>query len=100
MSNLDLTMDVSLSRRNAAKMLGVCLTVLDRLKIPNIRVGKRVLYRRSILLAWLEEQERKQRTQQDLAQYQKLLEDSKKYESLTSAMALAEAASMLTKKGA
>ena len=100
MGNLDLTMDVSLSRRNAAKMLGVCLTVLDRAGIPNIRVGKRVLYRRSILLAWLEEQERKQRVQQDLAQYQKLLEGSRKFESVTSAMALAEAASMLAKKGA
>jgi hypothetical protein len=43
-----------LSRKQAAKFLGVCTTTLDRMKIPKTQIRRRVLYRQSVLLKWLE----------------------------------------------
>jgi hypothetical protein len=43
-----------LSRKQAAQFLGVCLTTLDRMNIPRTQVRRRVLYRQSVLLKWLE----------------------------------------------
>jgi len=43
-----------LSRTAAAAFLGVCKTTLDRMKIPRIKVRRRVLYRQSVLIDWLE----------------------------------------------
>ena len=43
-----------LSRKKVAEFLGVCLTTLDRLDIPRAKVRRRVLYRQSVLLQWLE----------------------------------------------
>jgi len=48
------TSDV-LSRRDAAKYLGVCLTTLGRLDIPKTRVRHRVMYKRDILKKWVDE---------------------------------------------
>ena len=43
-----------LSRTQAAAFLGVCKTTLDRMEIPRTKVRRRVLYRQSVLLQWLE----------------------------------------------
>ena len=45
-----------LSRKQAADFLGVCLTTLDRLDIPRTRVRHRVLYKRDVLLKWIDDQ--------------------------------------------
>jgi len=42
------------SRKEAAEFLGVCRTTLDRMKIPRTKVRRRVLYRQSELIRWLE----------------------------------------------
>jgi hypothetical protein len=42
-----------LSRKEAAKFLGVCKTTLDRLDIPRTKLRQRVLYRQSVLEQWL-----------------------------------------------
>ena len=44
-----------LSRRQAAEFLGICRTTLDRLDIPRIKIRRRVLFKREILLQWLDE---------------------------------------------
>ena len=54
------TQDV-LSRKQAAKFLGICITTLDRLDIPRMQIRKRVLFRKATLEKWLEKQERKER---------------------------------------
>jgi hypothetical protein len=43
-----------LSRKAAAAFLGVCKTTLDRMNIPRTKIRRRVLYRQSVLLQWLE----------------------------------------------
>jgi hypothetical protein len=43
-----------LSRNQAAEFLGVCKTTLDRMDIPRTKIRRRVLYRQSVLLKWLE----------------------------------------------
>ena len=45
-----------LSRKQAAQFLGICLTTLDRLNIPRIRIRHRVLYKRDVLNQWIDEQ--------------------------------------------
>jgi len=44
-----------ISRRKAAAFLGVCLTTLDRLDIPRTRIRHRVMYKRDVLLKWIDE---------------------------------------------
>lgn len=46
-----------LTRYEAATYLSVCPSVLDRLDIPRIKVGRGVRYRRNILDNWLLEKE-------------------------------------------
>jgi hypothetical protein len=43
-----------LSREEAAKFLGVCKTTLDRMDLPRTKVRRRVLYRQTVLITWLE----------------------------------------------
>jgi excisionase family DNA binding protein len=43
-----------LSRQQAAALLGVSVKTLDRLKLPCVRIGRRVLYRRADLQAYVE----------------------------------------------
>ena len=43
-----------LSRKRAAIFLGVCITTLDRMDIPRTKVRRRVLYRQSELIRWLD----------------------------------------------
>jgi len=50
-----------MSRKQAASFLGICLTTLDHLDIPKTQVRKRVLYRKTTLLKWLEKQEQEDR---------------------------------------
>ena len=45
-----------MSRKEAAKYLGVCVTTLDRLGIPNTRARYRVLYMREELCKWVARQ--------------------------------------------
>jgi len=47
-----------LSRKIAARYIGVCLTTLDRLNIPRVQIRKRVMYRKATLDSWLAKQER------------------------------------------
>jgi hypothetical protein len=52
--------EVLMGRKQAAEYLGrICLTTLDRLNLPRVKVLRRVFYRRSTLDAWLSTQERK-----------------------------------------
>ena len=44
-----------LSRKEAAAVLGICLTTLDRLDIPRTRVRHRVMYKRDVLSNWINE---------------------------------------------
>jgi hypothetical protein len=53
MNNIALQ-DCVLSRKQAAMFLGVCKTTLDRMDIPRTKIRRRVLYRQSVLLQWLE----------------------------------------------
>ena len=48
--------DDVLSRKEAAKYLGICLTTLDRLDIPRLRIRHRVLYKRQAVIKWLDGQ--------------------------------------------
>jgi len=43
------------SRKEAAELLGVCLTTLDRLDIPKTRIRHRVFYKRDVLNKWIDE---------------------------------------------
>jgi len=53
--------DDVLSRKEAAKYLGICLTTLDRLDIPRLRIRHRVMYKRLALIKWLDGQIEKNR---------------------------------------
>jgi hypothetical protein len=44
-----------LSRREAAKFLGICLTTLDRLDIPKTRIRHRVMFKLDVLNKWIDE---------------------------------------------
>ena len=44
-----------LSRREAALLLGICLTTLDHLDIPRTKIGRRVMYRRDVINKWIVE---------------------------------------------
>jgi len=46
-----------LTRREAASLIRVCLTSLDRMQLPVIRIGRRVFYRKSTLETWLSDNE-------------------------------------------
>jgi hypothetical protein len=46
-----------LSRRQASEYMGICRASLDRLNLPRIKVGRRVLYKRASLQKWLSEHE-------------------------------------------
>jgi hypothetical protein len=43
-----------INRKEAARFLGICLTTLDRLDIPRCKVRRRVLYKRSVILQYLD----------------------------------------------
>jgi len=43
-----------LSRNQASIFLGICKTTLDRLDIPRVKVRRRVLYRQTELIRWLD----------------------------------------------
>ena len=45
-----------LSRKEAARVLGVCLTTFDRLDIPRIKIRRRVMIKREALNKWINEQ--------------------------------------------
>jgi hypothetical protein len=44
-----------LSRREAAAILGICLTTLDRLDVPRTKVRHRIMYKRDVLNKWIDE---------------------------------------------
>jgi len=44
-----------MNRRKAAAFLGVCLTTLDRLGIPRTKIRHRTLYKRDVLIKWIDE---------------------------------------------
>ena len=44
-----------MSRKKAAVFLGVCLSTLDRLDIPKTKIRQRVLYKRDVLIKWIDE---------------------------------------------
>ena len=44
-----------LSRREAAAFLGICLTTLDRLDIPQTRIRHRVMYKRDVINKWVDD---------------------------------------------
>jgi len=48
--------EVLLTRKQASSELQVCLTVLDRLPIARVRIGRSVRYRKSDLNGFIESQ--------------------------------------------
>jgi len=44
-----------LSLKEAAAFVGVCKTTLGRMNIPRVKIRRKVLYQKSVLLRWLEE---------------------------------------------
>jgi hypothetical protein len=44
-----------LSRKEAAVYLRVCKTTLDRLDIPRTRIRRRVVFKKAVLDAWIDE---------------------------------------------
>ena len=50
-----ITVHEILSRKQAAKFLGICLTTLDRLEIPRTKVRHRVMYKREVLNKWIDD---------------------------------------------
>jgi len=44
-----------LSRREAAALLGICRATLDRLDIHRTRIGHRIMYKREVLLKWIDD---------------------------------------------
>ena len=44
-----------LSRKKAAAFLGICLSTLDNSNIPKTKIRKRVLYKRDVLIKWVDE---------------------------------------------
>ncbi|QQO09584.1 helix-turn-helix domain-containing protein [Breznakiella homolactica] len=47
--------DEILTRKETAEYLRICLTTLDKQNIPHVKLGKRVIYRKSVVNQWLEE---------------------------------------------
>ena len=60
MDKENVTADV-FNRKEAAKYLRICLTTLDRLDIPKIRIRKKVFYKPDVLDKWLDEQSGKKK---------------------------------------
>jgi hypothetical protein len=54
MSDDIITSDI-LSRREAAEYLGICRATLDRLDIPRTRIRHRVMFKRDVLIKWIDE---------------------------------------------
>jgi len=50
-----------LSRKETAKLLGICLTTLDRLDIPRTRVRHRVMFKRDVIGKWIDDKTEKAR---------------------------------------
>jgi len=46
-----------LTRRESASFLRVGLSLFDKMEIPGIKLGRRVVFRKSALEAWLAEKE-------------------------------------------
>jgi len=44
-----------LSRKEAAAVLGICLSTLDRLDIQRTKIGKRVAFKRDIICKWIDD---------------------------------------------
>ena len=44
-----------LSRKEAAKFLGICLTTLDLLDIQRTKVRHRVMFKREVLFKWIDD---------------------------------------------
>ena len=44
-----------LSRKQAAKLLGICLSTLDLLDIPRTRVRHRVMFKRDAINKWIDD---------------------------------------------
>jgi hypothetical protein len=54
---MEIKNDELLNRKSACSYLGgICLTTLGRLKIPQVRIRRRVLYRKKDLEKWIAEQ--------------------------------------------
>jgi hypothetical protein len=59
--------DSLLSRKEAAQYLGkICLTTLNRLAIPKIRIRRRVFYRVEDLHSWVSQQINKPEAKNDI----------------------------------
>jgi len=51
-----------LTRKEAASLIRVCLTSLDKMRMPVVRIGRRVFYRKTTLEAWLSANEQIKQT--------------------------------------
>jgi len=53
--NTNTTTNEILSRKEAAAFLGICLTTLDRLDIPQTKIRHRIMYKRDAINKWIDE---------------------------------------------
>jgi predicted DNA-binding transcriptional regulator AlpA len=59
--NFDFGTPDVLSRREAAALLGICRTTLDRLDIPRTRIRNRVMFKREVINKWIDDHTEKQK---------------------------------------
>jgi excisionase family DNA binding protein len=52
--------EMILTRTQVAEYLHICKSSLDRAGLPSIRIGRRILYRKTALDQWLERHEKGQ----------------------------------------
>lgn len=50
----DSSKDKLLTRKEVSEYLQICLSTVDKTKIPSVKIGRSVRYRKSDLDAWLE----------------------------------------------
>jgi len=44
-----------LSRKEAAKFIGICMATLDRLDIPRTKIRHRVMFKRDVIKKWIDD---------------------------------------------
>jgi hypothetical protein len=53
MEKMDTQTSELLTRKEACAILRICLTSLDKMRLPSVRFGRRVFYRWSTIQSWI-----------------------------------------------
>ena len=62
MENLQVSVPVLVTRREASQKLRCSLTTLDRLKIPKVKIRRRIFYRLETINTWIADSEQSKET--------------------------------------